>query len=194
MMEDARALTAVAAVGGGTATAPFFDATLVFVAHVAEEEGLEGAALHARRAAEEGWDIEAVFNNDIIGNSHGGGGAYDARSLRIFSEDSADSGSRQLARYIRDLASSFVPSHAVRLIAREDRFGRGGDHTPYNRAGFTAVRITESKENYSRQHTAADTLDGVDFEYLAQNARVNLAGTFSTGSVSLSRHSFFTVI
>jgi hypothetical protein len=66
-----------------------------------------------------------------------------------------------------------------RLIAREDRFGRGGDHTPYNRQGFTAVRITESKENYSRQHTAADTLNGVDFDYLAQNARVNLAGMFS---------------
>jgi len=146
---------------------------------VAEEQGLEGAALHARRAVEEGWNIEAIFNNDIIGNSHGGGGAYDSSSLRIFSEESADSGSRQLARYIRDMAVSFVPSHEVRLIAREDRFGRGGDHTPYNRQGFTAVRITESKENYSRQHTAADTLDGVDFQYLAQNARVNLASMFS---------------
>ena len=179
MMSVARALTAAAAAGGGTARSPFFDATLVFVAHVAEEEGLEGAALHARRAVEEGWTIDAIFNNDIIGNSHGGGGAYDAGSMRIFSEDSADSGSRQLARYIRDIASSFVPAHAVRLIAREDRFGRGGDHTPYNRLGFTAVRITESKENYSRQHTQDDTLDGVDFEYLAQNTKVNLAGMFT---------------
>ena len=114
MMDIARVMTAAAAAGGATASSPFFDATLVFVAHVGEEEGLEGAALHARRAAQEGWNIEAIFNNDIIGNSHGGGGAYDASSLRIFSEESADSGSRQLARYIRDLASSFVPSHKVR--------------------------------------------------------------------------------
>ena len=179
MMTVARALVDAAAAGGGTAYSPFFDATLVFVAHVAEEEGLEGAALHARQAVEQGWRIDAIFNNDIIGNSRGGGGAEDGSSLRIFSQDSTDSGSRQLARYIRDLASKFVPDHAVRLIAREDRFGRGGDHTPYNREGFTAVRITESKENYSRQHTVDDTLDGLDFEYLAKNARVNLAGMFS---------------
>jgi hypothetical protein len=118
-------------------------------------------------------------NNDIVGNSHGGGGAVDSRSVRIFSEDPADSMSRQLARYIRDVAGKFVPGHLVRLIAREDRFGRGGDHTAYNRLGFTAVRITESKENYSRQHSLADTLDGVDFEYLVKNARVNAAALFS---------------
>lgn len=153
-----------------------FDATLVFVGFVAEEEGLVGASLHAARAEREGWVIDAVFNNDIIGNSLGGNGILDSRTLRVFSEDPMDSPSRQLARFIRRQAAVYVPGHEVRLIAREDRFGRGGDHTAFNRRGFTGVRFSESRENYARQHTAADTLGGVDFEYLAQNTRVNVAG------------------
>jgi len=153
-----------------------FDATLVFVAFVAEEEGLVGASLHAAKAEREGWRIDAVFNNDIIGNSVGGNGILDSRTVRVFSEDPMDSPSRQLARYIRRQAGAYMPGHEVRLIAREDRFGRGGDHTAFNRRGFTGVRFSESRENYSRQHTAADTLGGVDFDYLAKNARVNAAG------------------
>jgi hypothetical protein len=153
-----------------------FDATLVFVAFVAEEEGLVGASLHAARAEREGWRIDAVFNNDIIGNSLGGNGILDSRTLRVFSEDPMDSPSRQLARFIRRQGGAYMPGHEVRLIAREDRFGRGGDHTAFNRRGFTAVRFSESRENYSRQHMAADTLGGVDFEYLANNTRVNVAG------------------
>jgi hypothetical protein len=87
-----------------------------------------------------------------------------------------DSPSRQLARFIRRQAAVYMPGHEVRLIAREDRFGRGGDHTAFNRRGFAGVRFSESRENYSRQHMAADTLGGVDFEYLAKNTRVNAAG------------------
>jgi hypothetical protein len=153
-----------------------FDATLVFVAFVAEEEGLVGASLHAARAEREDWTIDAVFNNDIIGNSLGGNGILDSRTVRVFSEDPMDSPSRQLARFIRRHGGAYMPGHEVRLIAREDRFGRGGDHTAFNRRGFAAVRFSESRENYSRQHTAADTLAGVDFEYLARNTRVNVAG------------------
>jgi hypothetical protein len=150
-----------------------FDATLVFVGFVAEEEGLVGASLHAARAEREGWTIDAVFNNDIIGNTMGGNGIVDARTVRVFSEDPMDSPSRQLARFIRRHAAIYMPGHEVRLIGREDRFGRGGDHTAFNRRGFTGVRFSESRENYSRQHTSADTLGGVDFNYLAKNARVN---------------------
>jgi len=156
-----------------------FDATLVFVTFVAEEEGLVGASLHAAKAEREGWTIDAVFNNDIIGNSTGGNGIVDSRTVRIFSEDPMDSPSRQLARFIRRHAAVYLPGHVVRLIAREDRFGRGGDHTAFNRHGFAGVRFTESRENYSRQHTPADTLGGVDFDYLANNARVNVAGVAS---------------
>lgn len=153
-----------------------FDATLVFVAFVAEEEGLVGASLHAAKAEREGWPIEAVFNNDIIGNSLGGNGILDSRTLRVFSEDPMDSQSRQLARFIRRQGAVYMPGHRVRLIAREDRFGRGGDHTAFNRRGFAGVRFSESRENYSRQHMPADTLGGVDFDYLAKNTRVNVAG------------------
>lgn len=153
-----------------------FDATLVFVAFVAEEEGLVGASLMASRAEREGWVIDAMFNNDIIGNSLGGNGILDSRTLRVFSEDPMDSPSRQLARFIRRQGAAYMPGHEVRLIAREDRFGRGGDHTAFNRRGFAGVRFSESRENYARQHTAADTLGGVDFEYLARNTRVNAAG------------------
>lgn len=153
-----------------------FDATLVFVGFVAEEEGLVGASLHAAKAEREGWTIDAVYNNDIIGNSLGGNGIVDSRTLRVFSEGPMDSPSRQLARFIRRYGGVYVPGHEVRLIAREDRFGRGGDHTAFNRRGYAGVRFSESRENYFRQHMPADTLGGVDFPYLAQNARVNVAG------------------
>jgi hypothetical protein len=152
-----------------------FDATLVFMAIAGEEQGLVGARLHAERVASEGVEITAVFNNDIVGNITGGNGIQDSRTVRVFSEGPEDSPSRQLARYIRRHAALYLPGHQVRLIAREDRFGRGGDHTPFNRAGYAAVRFTESRENYRRQHTVFDTPDGVDPAYLARNARANAA-------------------
>jgi len=150
-----------------------FDATLVFIAVVAEEQGLVGARMHAQKAAEQKIPIDAVLNNDMIGNAEGGLGVSDSASVRVFSEGPEDSASRQLARYIGRHAAHYVPSHEIRLIARYDRFGRGGDHTPFNQAGFAAVRITESKENYGRQHTPADTIDHVSMPYLVKNVRVN---------------------
>jgi Zn-dependent M28 family amino/carboxypeptidase len=138
-----------------------FDATLVFIAFAGEEEGLVGAKAHAQRAAAAKLAIDAVFNNDIVGNPAGGNGIVDAESVRVFSEGPEDSGSRQLARFIQRQAARYVPSHRVRLVARHDRFGRGGDHTAFNQHGYAGVRFTESNENYSRQHTVADTADGV---------------------------------
>ena len=138
-----------------------FEATLVFIALAGEEQGLVGARLHAQRAAAEKWPIDAVLNNDIVGNERGGQGQVDSVSVRVFSEGPEDSPSRQLARHVRRQAARYVPAHAVRLIARHDRFGRGGDHTAFNQQGFAAVRFTESKENYARQHTVEDTFEGV---------------------------------
>ncbi|MBW3630360.1 MAG: M20/M25/M40 family metallo-hydrolase, partial [Gemmatimonadetes bacterium] len=156
-----------------------FEPTLVFIALAGEEEGLVGALLHAQHARTAGVRIDAVLNNDIVGNVRGGNGLLDGASVRVFSEDPADSPSRQLARYIRQQAARYVPGHAVRLIAREDRFGRGGDHTAFNQHGYAGVRFTESRENFARQHTVDDTSDGVDPEYLARNARVNAAALAS---------------
>jgi Zn-dependent M28 family amino/carboxypeptidase len=156
-----------------------FDATLVFIALAGEEQGLVGATQHARKALADNLVIDAVFNNDIVGGSVAGSGLVDSRTVRVFSEGPEDSPSRQLARYIRDVAARYVPAHQVRLIARHDRFGRGGDHTAFNQQGYTGVRFTEASENYSRQHTVDDTFAGVDPEYLARNARVNAAAMAS---------------
>lgn len=152
-----------------------FDATLVFIAFAGEEQGLVGAKLHAQRAEKDKWPIEAVLNNDIVGNPVGGNGIVDAESVRVFSEGPEDSPSRQLARYVKRQAARYLPSHRVELIARHDRFGRGGDHTAFNQHGFPGVRFSESNENYARQHTVDDTFDGVSPDYLARNAKVNAA-------------------
>ena len=153
-----------------------FDATLVFMTVAGEEQGLIGSSAHARRMKEEKIPVQALFNNDIVGNSHGGNGMIDGASIRIYSEGPEDSPSRALANFARRVAAWYVPSHEVRLMARRDRFGRGGDHSGFNSEGFAAIGFRESRENYAKQHSANDTLDGVSFPYLAQNARVNAAG------------------
>jgi hypothetical protein len=152
-----------------------FDATIVFIALAGEEQGLVGARLHAQKAAADRIRIDAVLNNDMIGNAAGGNGALDGESVRVFSEGPEDSPSRQVARYVARVAPRYVPSHRIVLIARHDRFGRGGDHTAFNQHGFAGVRITEANEHYGRQHTTDDTLDGVSLPYLLKNARVNAA-------------------
>jgi hypothetical protein len=156
-----------------------FDATLVFACWAGEEQGLMGSAAHAKRLVAEKAVVEAVFNNDIVGNVRGGNGRVDAASVRVFSSGPEDSMSRSLARYIARVASVYVPSHRVRLMGREDRFGRSSDHSSFTTSGFPAIVFRESNENFERQHSAADTVDGVDIGYLAQNARVNAAGIAS---------------
>jgi hypothetical protein len=152
-----------------------FNATLVFTAVAGEEQGLVGARAHARRLKAENIPVQAVFNNDIVGGSVGGDGIVDGATIRLYAEGPEDSPSRSLALFTRRIAARYVPSHRVRLMARRDRFGRGGDHTAWNLEGFAAVGFRESRENYSKQHNANDTIDGVSFAYLAQNARVNAA-------------------
>jgi hypothetical protein len=152
-----------------------FDATLVFMCHVAEEQGLVGARLHAQRAVADKIPIEAILNNDIVGNDRGGNGIVDGATIRVYSEGPEDSPSRALARFVQRWGGRYVPSHRVRPMARPDRFGRGGDHSAYNGLGFTAVGFRESRENFTRQHDVRDTFEGISLPYLAQNARVNAA-------------------
>ncbi|PYR35389.1 MAG: hypothetical protein DMF93_21815, partial [Acidobacteria bacterium] len=116
-----------------------FDATLVFMCHAGEEQGLVGARLHAQKAAAEKIPIEAVLNNDIVGGERGGSGIIDGATIRVYSEGPEDSTSRSLARFVQRWGARYVPSHRVRPMARPDRFGRGGDHSAYNQLGFTAV-------------------------------------------------------
>jgi hypothetical protein len=153
-----------------------FDATIVFALWAGEEQGLVGSRAHVQRLAANKTVVDANINNDIVGNSHGGNGNVDNQSVRLYSEGPEDSGSRSLARYMERVAAIYVPSHRVRLMARPDRFARGSDHSSFNDRGYAAVAFREANENFGRQHSALDAVDGVDFAYLAQNARVNVVG------------------
>jgi hypothetical protein len=156
-----------------------FDATLVFVCWAGEEQGLIGSSAHAERMKRENVQIDALFNNDIVGNPRSENGSVDTASVRVYSLGPEDSASRSLARYVARTSPRYVPGHRIRLMAREDRFQRGSDHSSFTKQGFPAIVFRESNENFARQHSALDTLDGVDFAYLTRNARVNAASIAS---------------
>ena len=157
----------------------------LFVA--AEEQGLDGSRYLAARAKAEAWPILAMINNDMIGNAVASGtGLKEDHKVRVFSESlhGEDSDPRQLARYIKETAGRYVPDQEVKLIYRNDRYRRSGDHTPFLREGFTAVRMSEYCENYDRTHQDVrseggidygDLLSGVDIPSLSRNIRINLA-------------------
>ena len=158
-----------------------FDATLVFACWAAEEQGLIGSSAHAQKLARDKISVEGMLSNDIVGNVRGGNGIVDSKTVRVYSVGPEDSMSRSLARYIKRIAAIYVPSQQIRLMAREDRFGRGSDHSSFTSMGYPAVVFRESNENFAKQHTADDTIEGVNFAYLAQNARVNAAAIASLG-------------
>lgn len=180
-----------------------FPSTIIFVAVSGEEQGLLGSTFMANKAKEENWDIAAVFNNDIIGsNNSNETNIINNTKVRVFSEgipaDASekditriralglenDSKSRELARYIKEIGERYVDHLEVLMVYRTDRFLRGGDHLPYLKIGFTAVRITEMNENFNHQHQDVRKENGVqygdlpefvDFEYLRKNTALNLA-------------------
>lgn len=179
-----------------------FDATIVFMAVAGEEQSLLGATYFAEQAKKNNMDIEAMFTNDIVGNTLGGNGVRDRRTLRVFSEGvpsnetpqeattrrsvggENDSQSRQLARFIKEVTERYVPAMKVMMIYRRDRYGRGGDHQPFLERGYAAVRFTEPNEDYRHQHQNIRIENGiqygdlpqfVDFGYVANVARVNAA-------------------
>jgi hypothetical protein len=156
-----------------------FEKTLVFVAFAGEEMGLLGSTLYAQKARTEGQKIEAVLNNDIIGSDVAGDGRIENRRLNVFSEDPQDSPSRQLARYIREIGERYVPSMNVDPVFRADRFGRGGDHTPFNLEGFAAVRFSTPAENFTNQHSPTDTFANTSPAYVAWVTKVNGAAAAS---------------
>ncbi len=152
-----------------------FRKTIVFIAFAAEEYGLFGSGLYADAAAARHDQIEAVFNNDIIGSDVTGNGETSNRYVNVFSEEPNDSGSREAARYLKELAERYQPGFQVNMVFRHDRFGRGGDHSPFNLNGFAAVRITTPMENFSNQHTATDTFANTSPAYTALVAKANAA-------------------
>jgi hypothetical protein len=156
-----------------------FEKTLVFVAFAGEEQGLLGSTLFAKKAKDTGMKIEAVLNNDIIGSDIAGDGRTDNHRLNVFSEDPQDSPSRQLARYIREIGERYVPAMNVDPVFRADRFGRGGDHTPFNLEGFAAVRFSTPTENFANQHSITDTFANTSPAYTTRVIKINAAAAAS---------------
>jgi Peptidase family M28 len=156
-----------------------FRKTLVFIAFAAEEYGLFGSGLYAEQAAEQKQQIVGVLNNDIIGSDRSGNGNTTNRSVNVFSEEPADSPSRELARYFKSMAERYQPGFTINLVFRHDRFGRGGDHSSFNAAGFPALRVTTPSENFSNQHTATDTFANTSPEYATLVAKANAAAAAS---------------
>jgi Peptidase family M28 len=186
-----------------------FPATIVFLTVAGEEQGLNGSHHFAKMAKDQGWNLEAVLNNDIVGGDKSA--AQDHSVVRVFSEGlpaaateqdvrriralggENDSGSRQLARYIADVALAYKDEVGVApvLVFRLDRYLRGGDHSAFNQQGFTAVRFTEFREDFHHQHQNVRTENGieygdlakfVDFDYVAYVARLNAATLASLAS------------
>ncbi len=156
-----------------------FEKTIVFIAFAGEEEGLIGSTLYARKARQESNLIDGVLNNDIIGSDVSGNGRTGNGTLWIFSEEPADSPSRQLARYIKDIGERYQPAMKVDLIFRADRFGRGGDHTPFNQEGYAGVRFTTPNENFANQHSVTDTFANTSVPYTTRVIRTNAAALAS---------------
>ena len=179
-----------------------FPATIVYAALSGEEQGLIGGRILADYARAQGWEVVANLNNDIIGNSCGSDGVCDDDNVRVFSEGlrwqggdllrplvrsqggENDSPSRNLSRFLADLAGELGLGLDVRQIWRNDRFGRGGDHTEFLNAGFPAVRFSVAVENYNWQHQDlrtengieyGDTVDKMDFPYLRRVTQLNVA-------------------
>ena len=182
------------------------DASIVFAALSGEEQGLFGGDVLAKQAKRDGWRIDAVINNDMIGNVRGITGVIENTSARVFAPGlpptttaaelrrvlttggELDVPSRQLARYIDRVADTYFPNLDVEIIYRLDRYGRGGHHTPFYNQGFPAVRLMESHEDYTRQHqdlrtengiAYGDVLEGVDFDYAAKITALDAATLIS---------------
>ena len=180
-----------------------FPGTIVYAALSGEEQGLHGGKIMADYARAQGWNVIANLNNDIIGNSCGSDGVCNDTQVRVFSEGPRWQGREELAARIRSLGgendapsrniSRFLDGLAERIpslgidvlqIWRNDRFGRGGDHTEFLNAGFPAVRLSVAVENYNHQHQDVrtekgveygDTIDKMDFPYLARVTKLNVA-------------------
>ena len=177
-----------------------YPATMIFLTVAGEEQGLNGSKHFAQMAKQQGWKIEAVLNNDIVGGDRSP--QQDAGVVRVFSGGipaaateaemkrlralggESDSASRELARYIAEVGRTYDAGVKALLIFRLDRYLRGGDHYSFNQQGFAAVRFTEYREDFNHQHQNVRTENGieygdlpkfVDYDYVGHVARLNAA-------------------
>jgi len=182
------------------------EATIVLAAVAGEEQGLYGSDFMAKQFKAAGADIQGMFSNDIIGSSTADDGTIDPRHLRLFAEGvptsetaqqastrrnvggEVDGPSRQLARFVTDVAGFDVTGMNVEVIYRRDRYLRGSDHISFLNLAYPAARFTEPNENFAHEHQDVrvengvqfgDLIEFVDFDYLARVARVNAAALWS---------------
>lgn len=174
--------------------------SIIYAGLSGEEQGLFGGKIVAQHALDQGWDIDAVLNNDMISNIEGIDGVIDNSIVRVFSEGTravetpeearlrrftggeVDSPSRNLARYIKYQADQYLTNLDVMMVYRLDRYRRGGHHRPFNDVGIPGIRIMETHEHYDRQHQDlrtesgiiyGDTLEGVNADYAAKLTALN---------------------
>jgi hypothetical protein len=174
-------------------------ATIIFAVYTGEEQGLLGSQHHAQALKDAGVDVEGDINNDIVGASVGPNGESNPYSVRIFSEalpsggdlakinqsgSENDSGSRELARFVKEVGDQADAPMKGDLVYHPDRYLRGGDHMSFLKLGFPGVRLTEPVENFNHQHQDlrveggiqyGDLIQYVDFDYLARVARYNIS-------------------
>ncbi|EKM76337.1 hypothetical protein AGABI1DRAFT_108878 [Agaricus bisporus var. burnettii JB137-S8] len=182
------------------------DATIMFVAVAGEEQGLYGSQHLADLMKNTSTDVQGMFDNDIVGSPVGDDGHSDPFIIRMFSSGipptatfdevtriadlggENDSPSRELSRFMAEVAQNHATKMRVQSIWRPDRFLRSGDHIPFLENGFPALRFTEPNENFAHQHQDIRVEDGkqfgdliefVDFEYVSRVAKVNGAGLWS---------------
>jgi len=137
-----------------------FRSTVVFAAVSGEEQGLLGSTHMVEWVKQQGDTVGGMLDDDIVGADFAPGGPH---RVRLFSGngdiDDSDSPSRELARAVEEIDGRA----AVRMIFRVDRYGRGGDHYPFYKAGLPAVRFTEPLENYDHEHQTPRTENGVEY-------------------------------
>jgi Peptidase family M28 len=204
--DDASGVATVLELARVFATRPI-ESTIMFVAVAGEEQGLFGSTFMAAQLKAAGTDIQGMFSNDIIGASQAWDGTPpDPRTVRLFVEGvptsetaqqtairqsvggEDDGPSRQLARFVQDVAQNELTGMRVRVIWRRDRFLRGSDHIPFLQNGYPAGRFTEPRENFHHEHQDVRVENGeqfgdlpqfCDFGYTTRVAKVNAATLWS---------------
>jgi hypothetical protein len=154
-VECARLLSKAGANGRGS-----YRATILFAAVSGEEQGLLGSTHLLEWTKQQGYTVGGMLDDDIVGADPAPGAPH---RVRLFSGngeiDDADSPSRELARAVEEIDGRA----AIRMIFRIDRYGRGGDHYPFYKAGLPAVRFTEPLEDYNHQHQTPRTENGIEY-------------------------------
>jgi hypothetical protein len=184
-----------------------FPGTIVLATVAGEEQGLYGSTFMADQMAAAGNDVQGMFSNDIVGTDDAHDGTSpDPFTLRMFLEGiptdatsndvsllqsvggENDGKSRQLGRFVSEVAPFSLTNMNIRLIWRRGRYLRGTDSRSFQGHGYAAARFSEPRENFDHEHQNVQVVNGVqfgdlieyvDFNYVARVAKVNAAALWA---------------